>query len=129
VEAHHHVLQDLGVDGGTIVSKLANVRQLGFLLVVVHRYAVHVPRISAFLERGIVQFPAHAQGRFQPRRLGWGRKQVVFERLARGCLWHVSLLLLAGLLLSYSVWPVQNRKRSAPFVPIAKARGLLARFC
>lgn len=120
------ILQDLGMNGRAIFSKLANVWQLGLLVKVAQRHLTHLPGIAAFLESGIVEFAADAQDGFQPRRLDRGWLQFVFECLEDACLWYVGLLLTRFVSGHDSVWPVQNRKRGAPFIPLEKSRGLLA---
>ena len=84
VYPQYHILQDLGMDSGAIVSAVAYLRQLGFLLVVTNRYLPHLPGIAPFLERRIVQFAAHTQNRLQLFCLSRRWRELVLERLACG---------------------------------------------
>jgi hypothetical protein len=88
INTQYDILQHLGVERRAVFSKLAYLWQLGLLLIIPNRYVPHLPGISAFLQRGIVEFSAETKRGFKLRGLRGRWAQFVLEGFVSRRLWH-----------------------------------------
>ena len=82
VQAGEHILQDLGVDIVVLRSHVLDGRQLSGLMGALDTLMALLPRVAAFLQRGIIEFPAATQHERHRLLLLGCRQELVFEGLA-----------------------------------------------
>jgi hypothetical protein len=81
VEPRQHVLQHVGMDGGVVWKRGADVLQFGFLLVARDRDVAALPGGDALLQGGIVEAAAAPEHLIQCAFLGRGGPQLLFVGL------------------------------------------------
>src|SRR5215469_12651242 len=129
VQAGQHVLQDLRVDVLVLGPHRFDAGKIGALLGTDDAHAACVPGVAAFLQSGIVEFPAATQNKCHPLLLLGSRLELVLEGLADGTYRHLFVDLgrvpHAGSLAQMFA----ASKAKGPFIPRLKAGDEWPVFC
>lgn len=90
INTSDYVFKDKRMDVRYIWSQWFKFGKLGVLLEPRNRLAIHSPRVSAFLKRGVVKLAAQGEMQFQRFLLGFARVDAVAKRFNHSKLYHFS---------------------------------------